>query len=87
MSKVLESKIEEYKKELDNQVFTAQDKAEIEKIVEDYRKELTSEKENEYAYNRAIIEAKIEALDEANRLEKLEEETQEPTPATLTVSI
>lgn len=90
MNDVIARKIEELKSELAKQVFTADDKAEIDKTVEDYRKELTEEKENEYAYNRVLIEAKIDVLNEA-LVEIKEEETKSAEevsiPANPTISM
>lgn len=73
MSKVIDKKINELKEELAKQVFTEEDNEEIEKQVEDYRNELIEEKENEYTYNKEIINAKIEALEEVKSLEDEEE--------------
>ncbi len=62
MIDVINKKIDTLSLELKNQVLTEQDRIDIEKDVEDYRQQLLDEKEEEYASNKIILEAQIEAL-------------------------
>lgn len=59
---IINKKIDELSLELNNQTMTAQDREEIEKDVADYRQQLIEEKEEEYASNKIILEAQIDAL-------------------------
>ena len=74
MIQLVEKKIEELKAQLSHQGFTAQDEAEIEKAVQEYRQELIEAKKDEYAYNQEMIKAQINVLEELKNEEIKEEE-------------
>lgn len=80
MSNVIDKKINELKEELAKQIFTEEDNEEIERQVEEFRNDLIEEKENEYTYNKEIINAKIEALEEVKSSLEDEEVVEEKEP-------
>lgn len=61
---IIDKKINELKVELAKQQYSVEDEAEIEKIVQEYKKELVDSKKDEYAFNQEIIKARIETLEE-----------------------
>ncbi len=76
MVSIIEKKIATLKQELAEQSFSANDEAEIEKLVQEYKKELVEAKKQEYEHNQEMIKAKIEALEELKN-EEIEEEKKE----------
>ena len=76
MVDTITKKIADLKNQLASQVFTSDDKAEIDKVVEEYRKELTDEKNREYEYNAEIIKSQIAILEEV-RNEELDKQAEE----------
>lgn len=73
MVDLITKKIGLLKEELAKQEFTADDDVEIEKAVKEYKQKLIAEKQEEYARNKELINAKIQVLEEA-RNEELEYE-------------
>lgn len=64
MLNVLEEKLHELKVEKDKAVLSLDEKAEIDKQVEAYRKELIAEAEDKIAKHKAEIEAQISLVEE-----------------------
>lgn len=73
MVSIIDKKINELQIELQKQVYSNQDDVEIDKLVQEYRKDLVEAKKGEYARNQEIIKARIETLEELKK-EEIEEE-------------
>lgn len=77
MEGILQAKLEELKNQLAEQKFSAEVEAEIEKQVVEYKKNLVEEVQREFDNNKALINAKIELIEdliEAENKAKAEEE-------------